>query len=688
MVEVKNKLLRYYKKNENFSNVLILVSLVFLVFYNSLNSYLIEVDDFSVFLHTKRSIADVFLTNTFGGNQGYNYRPFEVLAHLFDISVYGEESVFGRHLTNIVLHALCVITVYFLTYELTKRKLVGLIAGILFAINFIHTNSVTPVAWITGRIDVIVTFFTVLTVLLFIVFRQKKSNWFYFLSFITFAIAILSKEMAATLPIIILVYLLIFKEDSESENDIGGRDTSLLLFAMVLGGIIMILAGLIVSPNLVEQYLSSDNMLKQTTVEKIEYLQKVFIISGSILAAVSGLFLILNKLSNTAAKFIFRIRYSIPYFLIFFLYLVVRFTLIGGLGGGYISESGEAVNMQFGIDSMMRDIFGLIGIIWPVSGNYNLTVFKLEIENPFLFHSISMVILIFLVIIIYKSIKSKKMVLVFGLLWIFITALPTNNILITPWQYNTKYLYLPLVGFCIFISQYINQLLELKFDKAGFINKIVFAIIAIITITSSFLIIKHNKLIGESGQIMKNVIGDLQNNYQSKISVGNKIFFITYPFSSISAESAMFIYPYMQDVLNYSDAHNGFGRKYTYSFILFSKDDSSEKIEITWKGENNFRLENVDLDKYYYIPKNFGQFDEEIRKIYKRDPPHPILQKIKTNDSKVETDDAVITVSDINQKTKKATLEVHLKDSDGSPDPIKTFFVYIKDHLELVMENS
>jgi hypothetical protein len=662
------------------------VLLTSVVFYNSLNNYLIEVDDFSVFLHIKRSISNVFLTNTFGGNQGYNYRPFEVLAHLFDISVYGEDSVFGRHLTNLILHVLCIITVYFLVYKLSKKKLIGLIAGILFAINFIHTNSVPPTAWITGRIDIIVTLFYSQTILLFILFRQYKSTRFYLLSFLSFAVALLSKEMAATLPIMIFVYLLIFKDGDELREEFESRGTILLLTAITLAGILMIVGGLIFNPNIIERYLSSDNALKLATIEKIEYLQKVFIISGAILVTTAGFFLILKKFSRSAARYIFIVRYSIPYFLIFFLYLVVRFSLIGGLGGGYISESGEAVNMQFGIDSVMRDVFGLIGIVWPVSRNYNLTVFKLEVAYPFLFYSVSILISLFILYAIYKSIKTKKMVLVFGLFWIFITALPVNNILITPWQYNTKYLYLPLVGFCIFISQYINELLEIKSNSVEWLKKIVFTVIGIITITSSYLIIQHNEMIGESGKIMKNVVSSLQNNYQSKISVNNKLIFMTYPFSSVSTRSAMFIYPYMQDVLNYSDNIEGFGKKYNYSFILFSKRGLSENVNITWKDENTFILEGLDIDKYYYMPKNLGLLDEEIKKIYKRDPPHPILQKFKKIGEQVETDDAVITVVDIDPKSNKATMEIQMKVLSENQKQNKVYFVYLKDHLEIVKE--
>lgn len=76
----------------------------------------------------------------------------------------------------------------------------------------IHPIQVEPVAWVSGMKDLLSTFFALLTLLFFL--RDQK----YFLSFVTFLLAILSKPSVVILPVI--VYLLersIFTFSSPSE---------------------------------------------------------------------------------------------------------------------------------------------------------------------------------------------------------------------------------------------------------------------------------------------------------------------------------------------------------------------------------------------------------------------------------------------------------------------------------------
>jgi hypothetical protein len=686
MNQLKYYISNLYKNHQNLANVFLLVVLTSIVFYNSLNKYLIEVDDFSVFLHTQRSVTEVFLTNTFGGNSGYNYRPIEVLSHQFDISVYGDDSVFGRHFTNLIFHIFCVILVYLIGYYLTKKKIVGLVSGVLFAVHIIHSNSLPPTAWITGRIDIVVTFFYLITILFFIRFLQKESNLLYIFSFITFFFALLSKEMAVTLPLVILAYVLLSPDTEEENKRIDIKRIGLLFKVVLLVGILAIALGLIFNPGFMERHFSPDNKFKQATIEKIQYLQQVVLISGGILTLGISIILILSKLSKKASNFILSIRYSIPYFLILFFYLIIRFSIIGGLGGGYISESGEVTNLQFGIGPLMRDVFGLTGLIWPIGIYFNIEIFKFQIANPFLFFTVSVLILIAIAFMLYKFIKNKQTIMAFSLLWIFITALPINNILITPWQYNTKYLYLPLVGFCILISSLIDRLVHTKHVYSNLVKGFATVSILLVTVLSSLLIFKHNERIGESGEIMKKLVSDIKNKYQSKISDKTNIFFITYPISTISTASAMFIYPYMQDALNYSDNFKGFGKKYKYSFLLFMSEENEYPISLNWEDESNFTIDGIDINKCLIIPDSLSLLDEQIKRIYKRNPPHAIMQPLPSVGESKETDNSVITVIKFNKESSKAQLRIRLKEAQTNSLENSIFFICEKGHLKLVKE--
>ena len=205
---MNNYLSAFYKRHTDITNISLLIVLSVIVYYNCLNSYFIENDDFSSLLHADRNIGTIFTTNTYGKNVSGDYRPIEVLSHQFDKNVYGDDNAFGRHVTNLIMHILNVILVYILAYYLTKKKTVGLIAGLLFSVSMINSSNLTAVSWISGRVDLFVTFFYLITFILFLKFLSNHSKTLYLFSFFTFALSLMSKEMAITLPVLILLYLL------------------------------------------------------------------------------------------------------------------------------------------------------------------------------------------------------------------------------------------------------------------------------------------------------------------------------------------------------------------------------------------------------------------------------------------------------------------------------------------------
>ena len=105
-----------------------------------------------------------------------------------------------------MLHVLNGIIVYVIAFLMTKNSTTGLFAGLLFSISPIHSQVLPAVAWISGRTDPIVASFYLFAFMMFLIFIHYKSYISYFLSLITFMLALLSKEMAVTLPIVILLY--------------------------------------------------------------------------------------------------------------------------------------------------------------------------------------------------------------------------------------------------------------------------------------------------------------------------------------------------------------------------------------------------------------------------------------------------------------------------------------------------
>lgn len=123
------------------------------------------------------------------------------------------------HLTNVLLHGLVTALVYLFIKQVSKSRLAGLIGALLFAAHPIHTGAV---AYIQGRRDVLMTVFYLLACILFVSrVNTKRRLWMaavpllYFLSFF-------AKEMAITLPVVLLTYGVWQRLSNRSE----GRDTT------------------------------------------------------------------------------------------------------------------------------------------------------------------------------------------------------------------------------------------------------------------------------------------------------------------------------------------------------------------------------------------------------------------------------------------------------------------------------
>ncbi len=148
-----------------------------------------------------------------------NWHPLTWISFALDYSWQGQLSPWGFHLTNIILHGLNSICLFFLTIMLINAAKYGvqtvsfypqnppiLLGAFLTAILFsIHPQHIESVAWVSERKDVLSLFFFLLT-LFFYIFYSKKPNWHYFLAALcSFLLSLMSKPMVVTLPAILLL---------------------------------------------------------------------------------------------------------------------------------------------------------------------------------------------------------------------------------------------------------------------------------------------------------------------------------------------------------------------------------------------------------------------------------------------------------------------------------------------------
>ncbi len=133
---------------------------------------------------------------------------------------WGQENPFGYHLFNVLIHICSTFLVFFITFLTVSRgtswgkdaaQKIALITTLMFGVHPIQTETVT---YISGRPGGLAGLFYFLSLLLFIIASLKDCKVpriiLYPLSILSFAMAVLGKETAVTLPLLIVIYDLCF----------------------------------------------------------------------------------------------------------------------------------------------------------------------------------------------------------------------------------------------------------------------------------------------------------------------------------------------------------------------------------------------------------------------------------------------------------------------------------------------
>ncbi len=223
---------------------IILLALVVLVTANSLKNGFLGDDDSILIVNNPRidlslkELPSLFM-KPLGAvpgriNQTFNfhyYRPILELLYVCDYKVWGLNPV-GFHLTNILFHFLNVIFVYHIGLLLFRNdKTISLIAAALFAVHPVNSEPLGRVALNENVFGL----FMILAVFFFIKERE-------FLSWLTFSVALLSKESAVMLPFALCILLI---NKSGLKKGIG-----VIMPYMLILGIYFVLRLIVVGPSL------------------------------------------------------------------------------------------------------------------------------------------------------------------------------------------------------------------------------------------------------------------------------------------------------------------------------------------------------------------------------------------------------------------------------------------------------
>ncbi|MBK7855240.1 MAG: glycosyltransferase family 39 protein [Bacteroidetes bacterium] len=84
-----------------------------------------------------------------------------------------------------------------------KNNTPALIGALLFAL---HPLASEPVCWVSGRKDVLFALFFLASLLSYLKFTETKSKLLYAISLVLFIASMLSKPMAATFPLVLVLF--------------------------------------------------------------------------------------------------------------------------------------------------------------------------------------------------------------------------------------------------------------------------------------------------------------------------------------------------------------------------------------------------------------------------------------------------------------------------------------------------
>lgn len=127
--------------------------------------------------------------------------PLTLLSLLLDYQLFGLNAG-GYHLTNLVLHMLSALLLFWLFHRMTGAVWKSAFVAVFFAL---HPLQVESVAWISERKGLLSGFFWMLTLCLYVRYTEKPAAGRYLTVLCSFALALLSKPMIVTLPVVMLL---------------------------------------------------------------------------------------------------------------------------------------------------------------------------------------------------------------------------------------------------------------------------------------------------------------------------------------------------------------------------------------------------------------------------------------------------------------------------------------------------
>lgn len=192
---------------------------VLTLYWPALNSAFVNYDDPAYVTKNPQVLQGLSRSNVdwaFKTTMEANWHPVTWISHMADVQMFGANPR-GHHAVNIFLHALNVVLLFFVLFNVTGSLPRSALVAALFAF---HPLNVECVAWIAERKSLLSMFFFLVALGTYGWYAERRSVVRYLPVAFAFAVGLAAKPMIVTLPILFLVwdYWPLERYSSQSEN--------------------------------------------------------------------------------------------------------------------------------------------------------------------------------------------------------------------------------------------------------------------------------------------------------------------------------------------------------------------------------------------------------------------------------------------------------------------------------------
>ena len=131
-----------------------------------------------------------------------NWHPVAWISHMLDCQLFGLNAG-AQHTVNLLLHAANVLLLFWILRAATGALWRSFYVALFFAV---HPLNVETVAWIAQRKSLLSAFFSLLAVAAYGLYVRRPGWKRYLLLALAFALALMAKPMAVTLPLLLLLF--------------------------------------------------------------------------------------------------------------------------------------------------------------------------------------------------------------------------------------------------------------------------------------------------------------------------------------------------------------------------------------------------------------------------------------------------------------------------------------------------